>query len=171
MNTIHESAALDIVVISVLKAWVSHITQTNELLENLSDEDLKREISPGKNTGIYVLGHLTAVHDAILPLLGLGEKLYPELETPYITTPDKSGLPLHSGRELKKYWAVVNTNLLEKFQTLSSVEWLARHNAISAEDFTKEPHRNRLNVLISRTNHLASHLGQLIYLRSGTPRQ
>jgi hypothetical protein len=134
----------------------------------LSDEDLKKEISPGKNTGIYVLGHLTAVHDAILPLLGLGDKLYPELQNPYIITPDKSGLPLHSGRELKKYWAVVNKHLLEKFQTLTSMEWLTRHNSISAEDFTKEPHRNKLNVLISRTNHLAYHLGQLIYLKPGT---
>jgi hypothetical protein len=36
---------------------------------------------------------------------------------------------------------------------------------VSPEDFAKEPHRNRLNVLISRTNHMANHIGQLLLLK------
>jgi hypothetical protein len=32
---------------------------------------------------------------------------------------------------------------------------------ISEQDFAKEPMRNKLNVLINRTNHLAYHYGQL----------
>jgi len=36
--------------------------------------------------------------------------------------------------------------------------------AVSDEDFSKEPHRNKLNVIINRTNHMSYHLGQLILL-------
>jgi len=39
-------------------------------------------------------------------------------------------------------------------------EWFAKHSAVSAEDFAKEPHRNKLNILVNRTNHHSYHLGQ-----------
>jgi len=42
---------------------------------------------------------------------------------------------------------------------------LHKHTSVSEEDFAKEPHRNRLNVLTTRTTHLASHYGQLIFLK------
>jgi hypothetical protein len=44
--------------------------------------------------------------------------------------------------------------------------WFAKHNAVSAEDFAKEPHRNKLNVLITRTIHQGYHLGQMNYLKA-----
>jgi hypothetical protein len=47
-------------------------------------------------------------------------------------------------------------------------DWLGRHTAVSEEDFQKEKHRNKLNVLISRTNHAGYHLGQLVYLKENT---
>ena len=40
-----------------------------------------------------------------------------------------------------------------------------RGNLVSAEDFAKEPHRNKLNLIINRTNHQNTHYGQLIYLK------
>jgi hypothetical protein len=43
-------------------------------------------------------------------------------------------------------------------------EWFNKHTAVSAEDFAKEPHRNKLNVIVNRTNHTSYHLGQLVYL-------
>jgi hypothetical protein len=50
--------------------------------------------------------------------------------------------------------------------SLKPNDWLDRHNAISAEDFKNEPHRNKLNILLIRTSHIAYHLGQLTFLRS-----
>jgi len=44
--------------------------------------------------------------------------------------------------------------------------WLARHNAMTDEDFEANPLRNRLSVLINRTNHFHYHLGQLRLLIS-----
>jgi len=35
----------------------------------------------------------------------------------------------------------------------------------SDEDYAKDPTRNRLSVLLSRTNHLAYHLGQIILVQ------
>ena len=61
----------------VLSAWETQNSNFNQLLDSLTDEQLSKEISPGRNTGIYLLGHLAAISDAMLPLLGFGEKLYP----------------------------------------------------------------------------------------------
>lgn len=52
---------------------------TNKIFDNLSDEQLMHEVSPGRNRGIYLLGHLTAVHDLMLPLLRFGEAKYPRV--------------------------------------------------------------------------------------------
>jgi len=150
----------------LLKSWMVHITKVNELLESLTDEQLKQPVAPGKNTGVYLLGHLAAVHDALFPLLGFGNKLYPGLEKPFVKSPDNSGHEFPSVTDLKLYWNVVNNSLTERFQQLEPEEWLSRHTAVSEADFEKEPHRNKLNVLISRTNHLAYHWGQLILLKS-----
>jgi len=48
---------------------------------------------------------------------------------------------------------------------MQPTEWFTRHTSVSEEDFIKEPHRNKLNVLITRATHQSYHLGQLIYLK------
>ncbi|HEV8592417.1 MAG TPA: hypothetical protein VGQ55_09970, partial [Pyrinomonadaceae bacterium] len=66
--------------------------------------------------------------------------------------------------EVRKAWKRVNEIAEKKFSEIGPDEWLDRHTAVSAEDFVKEPHRNRLNVIVSRTNHQSYHLGQLLFL-------
>jgi hypothetical protein len=148
-----------------LDAWNIQIDRTNKLFNSLSDDQLKEEIAPGRNSGSYLLGHLTAVHDALFPLLGLGEKLYPQLDEVFIKNPDKSGLERPATKQLRSYWNEVNEKLGKHFNDFSIEEWFQRHTAVSEADFQKEPHRNRLNVLLNRTAHLANHLGQLILLK------
>ncbi len=148
-----------------LDAWNTHISRTDKLLNGLTDEALQNKVSPERNTGTYLLGHLTAVHDALFPLLGLGEKLYPELEDLFIRNPDRPEMQRPSAKDLRSYWQKVNTDLSKHFSELSTDEWLQKHTSVSEEDFKNEPHRNRLNVLTSRTNHLAYHLGQLAFLK------
>ncbi len=77
-----------------LAAWESTIKRTDTLFKSLDDETLSKEIAPGRNRGLYLLGHLTAVHDAMPVILGLGERKYPELEKPFLASPDKSGLDM-----------------------------------------------------------------------------
>src|SRR6266404_6128703 len=73
-----------------LKMWKTQIGRADKLFGSLSFEDVLREIAPGRNRLLYLWGHLTATHDAMLPLLGLGERLHPEFDAAFISTPDKS---------------------------------------------------------------------------------
>lgn len=67
---------------------------------------------------------------------------------------------------LRHDWTSVNTILAEKMAKISVSEWFQIHTAVSAEDFEKEPHRNKLNVVLSTVSHIDYHLGQLQFLRS-----
>ncbi len=155
----------ELMVKMALDNWNGYLTRTSKLFEELSDEQFQKEVSPGRNTGIYLLGHLVAVHDTMIALLGMGEKMFPQLEMPFIKSPDKSGLLFPPVSALKNYWNETNQQLAKHFALLNADEWFMRHSAASEEDFAKEPHRNRLNVLLSRTSHLASHYGQLVFLK------
>jgi hypothetical protein len=123
---------------------------------------LQKEIAPGKNRLIYLWGHLTAVHDRMLPLLGFGPRLHAGLDEIFLTKPDKAVQEIPSAEEIKKSWSEVNGKLRDGFAKLSPADWLQRHADVSAEDFAKEPLRNRFAILLSRTNHLSYHLGQAV---------
>ena len=144
-----------------LMAWDAQNNNLKRLINSLTDEQLAKEVSPGKNTGFYLLGHLIAVSDGMLPLLGFADRLFPDMEEVFIKKPDRSGLPFPSITDLKQRLEMVNAKLNSYFQSADVNEWLSRHTVISPEDFIKEPHRNKLNVLITRTGHLAYHIGQL----------
>jgi hypothetical protein len=146
-------------------AWNTQVARLTKLFDALSDEQLATQTAPDRNTGIYLLGHLVAVTDGMLPLLGFSEKLYPQLEKPFITSPDQSGQEFPAAQELRKYWTAINAKLNEHIAATTPDEWFKKHNSVSTEDFVKEPHRNKLNILINRTNHNSYHLGQLIYLK------
>ena len=148
-----------------LDAWNIYVERTNKLFESLTDEQLQQQVAPNRNTALYLLGHLTAVHDGMLPLLGFRDRLYPSLQEVFIKNPDRSGLEKPAASLLRQYWKEVNEALAGHFSKLTSDEWLQKHDSVSAEDFLKEPHRNRLNVLVNRTNHLASHYGQMVFLK------
>jgi hypothetical protein len=160
-----EKANTELLTKTVTRAWTTQFSRLNELFAAIPDEDMMKEIAPGKNTGIYLVGHMAAVHDGMLPLLGFGEKLYPKLEEPFIKSPDKSGHNFPPVADLKKMWSEVNSVLNRHILELPADQWLTRHNSISAEDFVKEPHRNKLSVLISRTTHMSYHQGQLAWLK------
>lgn len=146
-------------------AWDAQNSYLHKLINELSDDKIAAAIAPGKNTGTYLLGHLVAVSDAMLPLLAIGEKLFPEMEAVYITSPDNAGNVFHPVAVLKQRLDAVNTALNNGFNGFSTADWLDRHMSVSPEDFLKEPHRNKLNVLISRTNHMANHIGQMLLLK------
>src|SRR6478735_10455747 len=156
----------DLFIKMVLDAWHTYIRRTDELFSQFSDEQLMKEIAPGKNRGIYLLGHLAAIHDRMLLLLGLGDPLHPELWQPFVESPDKELTSLPSTQTLRAYSKEINTNLNTKLSGLSTAEWFQKHTAVSVEEFTKEPHRNKLNIIINRTNHLANHYGQLLLLKA-----
>lgn len=155
----------EMIISLILNNWYGQVKRTGELIGSLSDEQLMKETAPNRNRGIYLLGHLTAVHDNMMPLLDFGEQLYPALNEPFIKQPDKAVAYLPAAKELRSCWNNVNETLATHFNNLSPNEWLQKHTAVSAEAFEKEPHRNKLNVLLSRLTHLSYHYGQLAYLK------
>ena len=155
----------ELLVKSALDSWHSNITRMDGLLDSLTDEQLEAEVAPGRNRGTYLLGHLAAAHGHMLSLLGLGEMMYPELHEAFIKNQDRAIAETPATAELRGYWKTVNGELSKQFATLQPADWFKKHTSISDEDFVKEPHRNRLNVLLSRTNHVSYHLGQMIFLK------
>ncbi|MFT5723403.1 MAG: hypothetical protein ACI9JN_000516 [Bacteroidia bacterium] len=149
----------------VLNSWHSVIKRADKMFDSISDEDMIKEVVPNRNRAIYLLGHLTAVHDMMLPLLNMGEAQFPELHSGFIRTPDDADNDKFTVHALRKYWKDANANLAIKFDSLSPEAWFEKHSSVSEEDFSKEPHRNRLNVIISRTNHVSYHLGQLAFFK------
>src|ERR1700751_4057211 len=145
-----------------LKGWRGNIERADKMFSSLSDPEALQEIVPGKNRLIYLWGHLTATHDAMLPLLGLGQRLHPEFDVAFISNPDKTQAGIPSVELVRKAWREVNGRLFEGFANLSAADWLKKHGAVSEEDFAKEPLRNRFAILLSRTNHMAYHLGQTV---------
>ena len=145
-----------------LKTWNTQVDRADKLFGVLSSEEILREIAPGKNRLLYLWGHLTAVHDAMLPLLSLGERLHPEFDVAFVSNPDKSRAEIPSHEEIRRAWNAVNAELRKGFEKMSWSDWGQRHSAVSEEDFAKDPSRNRFAILLSRTNHLSYHLGQAV---------
>ena len=145
---------------SALRNWRSNVDRAGKLFENLSQEQLLQEVAPGKNRLIYLWGHLTAFNDALIPLLGFGSRIRPELALMFVSNPDRTVTTIFSGGELKIIWQETSQILWTGFSKLSVADWLLKHGAVSEEDFLREPHRNRFTVLLGRTTHIAYHLGQ-----------
>ncbi|MEO8076976.1 MAG: DinB family protein [Acidobacteriota bacterium] len=148
------------VVATVVHAWKQNLERADRIFSTLSERDLQREVGPGKNRLVYLWGHLIAVHDAMLPLLGLGERLHPELDDAFLKNPDRVVADSLSAADLKRLWNEVNQRLLEAFGAFTAAEWTEKHTVVSAEDFAVNPLRNRLSILLSRTSHVSYHLGQ-----------
>ena len=146
-------------------SWKLIISRLDERLGPLDEEQLQKQVAPGKNRLFYLLGHLTAVHDRMLPLLGIGERLHPELDDAYITNPDRTIADPLSASDLKKAWNDVNAAITSGVEKFSTDDWLKKHTAVSDEDFAKNPTRNRLALFLNRTNHASFHTGQMALIK------
>ena len=149
----------------ILDRWNGALKNWDEVISSLSDEALQKEVAPGKNRGIYLLGHMVAVHDDMLRLLDLGEKQYPQLFEPFIKSPDKASADIPNAATLRGFWNDQCAALKTKFDNLQPADWFEKHTAVSVEEFAKEPHRNKLNIILTRTTHLTYHTGQLVLLK------
>ena len=151
-------------VTTALKAWDVWVGRVSKAFASLSDEQMLTEIAPGKNRPVYILGHLIAVNDSMIPQLRLGEAHYAHLTEPFLKQPDRAPGNTPPLAELRQNWADLNLRLESLFAEPTPEQWLERHALVSEEDFAREPHRNRLAILLSRTSHTSYHLGQLMLL-------
>ena len=155
----------ELIVKMSLDAWNSNVKKMTATFDGMSDEQMMTEIAPGKNRPVYLLGHIAAVHDRMIPLMGLGERKLEHLDNAFLASPDKTISEIPSIAELRTAYNEANATLDKHFSTLSAADWFAKHTAVSDEDFAKEPHRNKLNILNSRAGHVAYHQGQLALVK------
>jgi len=148
-----------------LNGWQTQVDRATQFVNNLTDEELMKEVAPGKNRGIYLVGHLAAVHDALPEILGLGKRAYPDLQPVFLQAADKTIKQIPSASELRQIWTSVHDRLKNAFAEMPADAWFSRHDSMTDEDFEKDPARNKLSVLNTRTAHLAYHFGQLRLLK------
>lgn len=149
-----------ILVDMTLKAWHQQISRAEKFFDAHTDEQFQNEVAPGRNRIAYLYGHLTASNDMMMVLFGFGPKLYPSFDDIFQRTPDREK-PHPPIAELREAWKKTHAALAENFAKLSVDQWLDKHTATTSEDLAKEPTRNKLSVLISRTNHVSYHMGQM----------
>lgn len=145
-----------------LKAWQTQIAQTSKCIDSIPDEAFSKQVAPGKNRVIYLVGHLIAVNDTMIKLFGLGPRLYEHYDEVFVNNPDNPNAEMPAPSVLKEEWKKSNDILAGHFSKMNAADWFSKHTAMTDEDAAKDPGRNKLSVLINRTNHTANHLGQLL---------
>ncbi len=117
--------------------WELQNTRLNALLDKLTDEQIAGFTALDRNSGTYLLGHLTAVSDGLFTLLELGYRLYPHLDEIFLKNADTSGLEKPAITDIKAAWHHVNATLKQKFDTMQPQDWFTKHSAISTEALKK----------------------------------
>lgn len=155
----------DLFIATILKNWHLQVRRGKALLDSITEDEIMKEVAHGKNRGIYIVGHIVAYHDLLGEILGYGKRKYPPLQTIFIETADKSGLEMPSYAEIKVLYEDLHKNIAEQLEDYPIEQWYQKHEAMTDDDFEKDPSRNKLNVLVSCISHLAYHLGQLRLLK------
>jgi hypothetical protein len=151
------------IITQVINYWSGQNKLIEKLFTRYADTAYLRPIAPGRNSGAFVMAHLIAASDAMLPMLDMGDLLFPEL-APLISLPESANYIKLDPVELRAKWTIVNSFLEKKFNAMTVSEWFEKHTMVSQEDFEKEPLRNKLSILISRAGHVSYHRGQLILI-------
>lgn len=144
-----------------LLQWDTYNRRMLKSLDTLTDEKFNQSIVADGNSPSWIFGHLVDTDDALIELFGIGKRHYPELAEIYHHKGGTNHQHHLTKKELTAQWKEITSTLDRAFKSWSESDWLARHNAVSEEDFKKEPQRNRLNVMLARVSHKASHLGQI----------
>jgi hypothetical protein len=151
----------ELLIQQVISAWLLQNRKMNGLLNKLSDGDLFQPVAPGRNRGIYLLGHLVAHTDMLLPLLDFGDRFYPELDHFYGCCLDQDSEEFPDHGKLRACWHHLNERLTVYILKITPAEWLRPPAGVTVETFRVNPSNNRLALIMSRTAHLSYHMGQL----------
>src|SRR5258708_38655488 len=120
-----------------LRAWKFNEERIDKFFGPLSEEQLQQEIMPGRNRLIYLWGHIAAVNDALFPLLGLGPKRYPDLDTMFLKNPDRTVPAIYSGREVAAAADEINRGLWTAVTQWATHEWLRSEEHTSETPVTR----------------------------------
>ncbi len=144
-----------------LLQWDAFNKRMQKVIDSIDDENFNQPIVANGNSPSWLLGHLADTDDKLLELFGIGKRLFPELSSIYHHERGTNQQGHLAKAELTSKWNLIVAELDTAFKKMTEADWLSRHMSVTEDDFKKEPHRNKLNVLLSRVTHKASHLGQI----------
>ncbi len=144
------------------KAMINWI---NSYLDSLSDDDLKMELAPGKNHGVWILGHLIASDDDFSGFMGKGDFLFPEYQSMFAQgaklQPVENYPPIQT---LRKQWKDIVTKNQKIYDDLTDADLNELHANI--KDPEKDFFKTKNMIIIYWQLHQMYHLGQLSLLVS-----
>lgn len=151
----------------IYEQWKIAVGWTTKTINKITDDQFLMEISPGKNTGIWVLGHLIHTEDKLSEYLGKGDIIFPFLMKYFAsgTKPISADYypPIPDLREL---WEKV---ILKNDKIISQVydkEWEEPHKLINNPDSL--PFETKGGCLYRWALHQMYHNWQLVMLASET---
>jgi hypothetical protein len=156
-----------IIIDQLLGQWDSTIEKITQQFDALATWAIDEEVAPGRNTVLFIIGHLAVFQDRMIEAMELGERFFPELDE-FFANPQNTQTLYPGFIELREKWITVSQYLAKAFRKLNIDDWLSKHHYVSESDFLREPHRNKLAILISRYAHIYSHMGQLRLVKQKT---
>jgi uncharacterized damage-inducible protein DinB len=148
-----------------LLQWKTYNARMQKAFDTLDDSRYLQPIVEGGNSPSWLLGHLVDTDDELVEILGIRPRLFPDLKKIYHHERGVNQTGHLAKAELVQRWKAISEELDRAFKGWSEKDWMSRHTLVSEEDFNKEPHRNKLNVMMTRVAHKASHLGQVAMLK------
>ncbi|MBX7044812.1 MAG: DinB family protein [Ignavibacteria bacterium] len=135
------------------------------ILRTLSDDDLKLEIAPGKNHGVWILGHLIACEDDFSLYMGKGEITIPDYQKLFCEgsklQPVENYPPVS---ELREKWNEIIRRNKKIYDNLTDEELTELH--ANEKDANNAFWKTKEDVVIHWQLHLMYHAGQLALLTS-----
>ena len=94
-------------VATAVAVWKSAYEKADKLFSLLTEEELEKRVAPERNRLVYLWGHLTAMHDRMTVLLGLGDRLTSQFDAVFLTSPDRA-VTLPPIEEMRNAWRQVS---------------------------------------------------------------
>jgi len=132
------------------------------IISSLSDEDLKKEIFPGKNHGVWLLGHLITCEDDFALFMGKGEITYMDYHNMFAEETQPLSFDNYPPiSEMKAKWKEMLEKNRKIYSELNDSELNESHAQRKGEnDFCK----TKEDVAVHWQVHLMYHAGQLSVL-------
>ncbi len=155
----------NVLVQQYLKQYRMMLEWVDGQLNALSDEEYNLELSPGKNTGIWILGHLVVSDDDFSVFLGKGELLFPEYTEVFGQGSKLQKAEIYpSVSKLKEAWKKVSEKNLEIYSGLTDKELNEPHSMV--KNYETDYFKTKDKVIMAWHLHQAYHAGQIAILVS-----
>jgi DinB superfamily len=147
----------------LLEQYHFMLTWINMYLNALTDEELRSEIVPGKNHGVWILGHLVASDDTLSEYIGCGPTLFPDTQ---LFSQGNTLLPVDECKSptiLRVEWKHVCEKNEAIYNALTDTE-LDQPHALLQGNPDEDYFKTKQGVLLNWPLHQAHHAGQLALL-------